>query len=271
MSTTRADLRDRLERLYAVYHHPRYIDHDPLARVRSYPALADREIVGLVAAGLAYGRVASILKSIDDLLARMAPSPSAFVAGLTPRRARQALADFRHRWTTGEEIARLLLAIRGVRAGGESLEDVLVDSMATGDQTILPALGRWVRRLRGTQASSLLSDPADGSACKRMCLFLRWMVREDAIDPGGWDRVSPALLVVPLDVHLHRAALALGLTRRRSADLATVLEITAALRRVCPDDPARYDFALTRPGILGPAREGADPPAPAAVSPAEIR
>jgi uncharacterized protein (TIGR02757 family) len=247
----RTELHQRLESLYAAYHRPCFIDQDPLVKVRLYPELADREIVGLLAAGLAYGRVASILNSIDNLLARMGPSPSSFVHELTPRRARAALAGFKHRWTTGDEIARLLLAVRDLQHSGISLEDALVMERKSDDPTILPALGPWVRRLNQGRRNSLLVDPAGGSACKRMCLFLRWMVREDAIDPGGWTRIPPSLLVVPVDVHMLRMAKRLRLTRRNQGDLTTAVEITAAFRRCSPDDPTRYDFALTRPGILG--------------------
>jgi uncharacterized protein (TIGR02757 family) len=100
----------------------------------------------------------------------------------------------------------------------------------------------------------LLPDPAAGSACKRLHLYLRWMVRRDAVDPGGWSRVRARQLVAPVDVHMHRLGRALGFTKRRQADARTALEITAALRRFAPHDPVRYDFALTRLGIRDDAR-----------------
>jgi len=117
---------------------------------------------------------------------------------------------------------------------------------------LLPALGRFVDELcsaAGGLDDHLLPRPERGSACKRLNLWLRWMVRRDAVDPGGWTGVSPAQLVVPLDVHMHRICRALGLTRREAADLRTAVEITDAFRSFAPDDPVRYDFALTRLGI----------------------
>jgi len=108
----------------------------------------------------------------------------------------------------------------------------------------------------GRERSYLLPDPRLGSACKRLNLYLRWMVRRDAVDPGGWN-VPPAKLVVPLDTHMHALGRALGLTDRRSADLRTALEITAAFRAIAPDDPVRYDFALTRLGMRGGERREA--------------
>ena len=126
--------------------------------------------------------------------------------------------------------------------------------MGDEDETVLPGMSRWVCWLletSGATASSLLSDPARGSACKRHHLFLRWMVRQDDIDPGGWTLVLPRKLIVPVDVHMHRVGVRLGFTQRKQADAKTALEITDGFRRMSPDDPVKYDFALTRPGILG--------------------
>lgn len=99
------------------------------------------------------------------------------------------------------------------------------------------------------RAGHLLADPGKSSACKRSHLFLRWMVRKDRVDPGGWDSVSPACLVVPIDTHMYRIGSVLGFTRRKSADKMCALEITRGFRRLAPNDPVRYDFALTRFGI----------------------
>jgi uncharacterized protein (TIGR02757 family) len=101
----------------------------------------------------------------------------------------------------------------------------------------------------GGLSGNLLPAPKNGSACKRLFLFLRWMVRRDAVDPGGWERISPSELVLPLDVHLHRISLALGLTARTVPDLKAALEVTGALRNFDPDDPVRFDFSLARLGI----------------------
>jgi len=97
--------------------------------------------------------------------------------------------------------------------------------------------------------NSLLPCPEKGSACKRYHLYLRWMVRKDAVDPGGWDGISASKLIVPLDVHMHRICMGLGLTSRAQADLKTALEVTQRFRAIVPEDPVRYDFALTRTGI----------------------
>ncbi|MCD6487215.1 MAG: TIGR02757 family protein, partial [Syntrophobacterales bacterium] len=99
------------------------------------------------------------------------------------------------------------------------------------------------------RGNSLLPSPAKGSACKRLNLFLRWMVRHDDVDPGGWDDISSSKLIIPLDTHMHRICLALGITKRKQADMKTALEITRSFQVMAPHDPVRYDFALTRLGI----------------------
>ena len=117
---------------------------------------------------------------------------------------------------------------------------------------MIPALAEFVEELSSVFAGkprSLLPSPRAGSACKRHNLFLRWMVRSDAVDPGGWMDIPSAKLIVPVDVHMHRISLQIGLTKRKQANLRTALEITAAFRSIAPEDPVRYDFALTRLGI----------------------
>ena len=125
-------------------------------------------------------------------------------------------------------------------------------SLRDDHDTILPALSDLVERLTAAsdgRRNSLLPLPAKGSACKRLNLFLRWMVRKDDVDPGGWDDVPASKLIIPLDTHMHTISLGLGLTRRRQPDMCAAKEITAAFGTIVPDDPVKYDFALTRLGI----------------------
>jgi len=212
----------------------------------------------LLAACLAYGRVTQILASIRGALDRLSAgsraSPSRVLARAAPREIFHRLDGFKHRFTTGGEVASLLVAARRAVETQGSLERLFAGAVGQGDTTVLPALAVFVRRLRelagGPEAcATLLSSPEDGSACKRLNLFLRWMVRRDSVDPGPWAGIRPALLVVPLDTHLFRIAGRMGLTRRRQPNLRTALEITERFAEISPDDPVRYDFALTRFGI----------------------
>jgi uncharacterized protein (TIGR02757 family) len=205
-----------------------------------------------VAAVLAYGRVAQILASVERALAPLGPSPRASLEKAAPRSIDGWYAGFRHRFTAGGELSALLSAVKRTTARHGTLEALFRAGLGSDDRTVLPALTRFVDALRALAprpCPSLLSSPEDGSACKRLNLWLRWMVRHDAVDPGPWRVVDRSLLVVPLDTHLFRIGRALGLTRRRQADLAAAIEITRGFALVSPRDPVRYDFCLTRLGI----------------------
>lgn len=238
-----------LEELYSKYNRREYIHPDPLEFLYRYEEPADREIAGLVAASLAYGRVAQILRSVSFVLDRM-PRPARFLRDSTKRSLARRFAGFRHRFTTAEELADMLTGAKRVLETHGTLGAFFAKGMRAEDETIKAVLCRFSEALRcGTAFNSLLPCPEKGSACKRLCLYLRWMVRKDDVDPGGWKGIPTSTLLVPLDTHMHRIALALGLTRRRQADMHTALEVTRAFRRITPDDPAKYDFALTRLGI----------------------
>jgi len=243
--------RDYLEELYAAYNRREFVHPDPLEFLYRYDDLCDREIAGLVASSLAYGRVAQILKSVSIVLDRMA-SPSEFLKRASLESLRSMFADFKHRFTTGRELSSMLYGAKLAAGRYGSLHRCFAARLKEDDHSILPALSAFAGDLNGFSdcgCGSFLPSPAGGSACKRLLLFLRWMVRRDDVDPGGWDSVPASKLIVPLDTHLHRICLRLGLTKRKQADMRTALEITEAFKAIAPRDPIRYDFALTRLGI----------------------
>lgn len=243
------NLRPWLEELYAKYNDRGFVTRDPIASIYRYDDSRDREIAGLIAAGLAYGNVLSIIASVENLLARLGPSPRRFIDETPPDKVARRIGAFRHRWTSADEIANFLNAVRTVCEQHGTLGDALRKNISAADDDIQPALALWHGHLvaAGLQRdNSLFSDPAKTSACKRLHLTLRWLIRSDAIDPGGWHGIPPRLLLYPVDVHIHRIARTLKLTRRNAADLRTVREITKGFRRIAPDDPVKYDFALTR-------------------------
>lgn len=246
---TRTELRNELDRLHARLNRREFVCPDPLEVVYRYERDADREVVGLIAACLAYGRVAQILRNLGTVLACLGDRPAEALRADGATRAR-VLNGFQHRWTTRAEVAGLFDGIaRALRAHG-SLEACFLSHQPPHAETVLPALIGFTRELRGdAPANSLVSAPEKGSACKRLHLYLRWMARRDDVDPGCWTGLRPALLIVPLDTHMHRVTRAMRLTRRKQANLAAALEVTAAFRKMNPDDPLKYDFALTRLGI----------------------
>lgn len=262
-----AILKDRLEYLYSTFD-IRYLSPDPLEIVHRYARREDREVVGFLASSLAYGRVSQIIASVNRLLGIMEAdggSPAEFVRGFDPARDGGSLMNFRHRFNNGEDMACLLYWMRQAMEEGGSLGGYFLAGYRPEESNVGPSLSRFVRRLLeldrgpffpaglpapGQQVRYLLSTPEDGSACKRLNLYLRWMVRRgDKLDFGLWKEVSTAQLVIPLDAHVSRIARYLGLTTRRTTTWRTALEVTDRLRALDPKDPVKYDFSLCRLGI----------------------
>lgn len=251
-----AMISEKLEELYARYNRRECVHPDPLEFLYDYARAEDREVAGVIASSLAYGRVAQILVSVARVLELLGPSPAEFIDGASQRDLAEALKDFRHRFTSGEEVAALLAGIAQARRRHGSLEDCFRAGLNSRDD-LAGGLSAFVTQLSaavGGRLPHLLPSPADGSACKRLNLFLRWMVRCDNVDPGGWSGVRPSMLVVPLDTHMHRVGRSLGFTQRKDTSWRTAAEITDAFKRFAPTDPVRYDFALTRLGIRRDAR-----------------
>jgi uncharacterized protein (TIGR02757 family) len=249
-------MKNKLEELYSLYNHRKYVHPDPLEFLYDYHDPLDRELVGLIASSLAYGRVAQILKSISIILEKMRHSPRAFLMESSGKKLNSAFAGFKHRFTTGEEMASMLIKARDMIEQYGSLYESFLTSYDKDDETVIPALSSFVKRFNGDNddsKSSLTPDPDRGSACKRLNLFLRWMVREDDVDPGGWSGIPASKLIIPLDTHMYRICGRLDMTCRKQADMLTAMEITDYFRKISPEDPVRYDFSITRLGIRNDA------------------
>lgn len=245
-------MKRKLESVYSLYNKRAFVHPDPVEFLYTYPDIRDREIVALIASCLAYGNVRQILNSVALVLGRMTPSPYIFLKTADDEKVIETFTGFKHRFTTDTELIALLCAIRDILFRYDSLQRCFLCGYSTEHETVLPAVSTFVQSLYDRMRvakSSLLPVPSRGSACKRLFLFLRWMVRCDEVDPGGWDDISPAQLIVPLDVHMHRICRTLGFTQRNQGSLVCALEVTKSFRAYVPDDPVKYDFALTRYGI----------------------
>jgi len=255
-------LADALDALYHDYNRDDSAS-DPVHRVRPFRDPADREIAGFCAAALAFGRVASVLNSIDTLLAIMGPSPAAFVRGFDPDGAHPELRAMVHRWTRGVDIAALLWILRQMLERSGSIEAFFLEGYDDAHVDIGPALESFttraldldIRRVyrrvpRRAGVCYFFPRPSGGGACKRLNLFLRWMVRSDEVDLGVWTRVPRAKLIVPLDTHVIRLGRCLKLTRYASPGWRMAADITASLRALDPDDPVRFDFSLCHVGMM---------------------
>ena len=259
----RTALKATLDGVYESFNAPESAA-DPVEIVRRFGDAADREIVAFLAAALAFGRVASVLASIERVLVAMGPSPAAFVRGFDASRDGAVLQPLVHRWTRGPDLVALVLVLRGMLHAHGSLDRAFAAGHDRGAIDIRDGLEEFsssacrtdVREAYGRRLPArpgfwyFFTKPSGGSGCKRLNLFLRWMVRRDAVDPGGWTSVTPAQLVVPLDTHIVRLGRCLGLTRYSSPGWKMAAEITASLRALDPVDPIRYDFALCHLGMM---------------------
>ncbi len=254
------ELHEVMELLYSKYNRFELIKPDPLQFVYRYCEPRDMEIAGFLAAVLAYGKVRQIEKSVGILLSRMGSSPSKYILNFNDS-ARVKLSGFKHRFNTADDICDLLILLREILQQYGSIEACFAKSIEPDETNIINALSRfagglltWHKNITGTVASKglryLLSDPANGSPCKRLNLFLRWMVRDDDVDSGIWKSVDKAKLIIPVDTHMARLCRILGMYERKTISLATAVEITEAFAELEPGDPVKYDFALSRIGIV---------------------
>jgi uncharacterized protein (TIGR02757 family) len=261
-------LKPALERLYRAFDVPDSAA-DPIHIVRRYGRLEDREVVAFIASALAFGRVASVLASVEAVCRVLGPSPAAFVRQFDPARDGGPLRVLVHRWTRGEDLVALLWILRSLLESHGSLERAFAVGHDPASPDVGPALEAFAARARAVDCRPaygrrprqpgvfyFFTRPSTGSACKRVNLFLRWMVRRDSIDPGGWSEVRARQLIVPLDTHTIRTGRCLRLTRRMSPGWKMAAEITDALRRLDPDDPVRYDFALCHLSMMGACAYG---------------
>lgn len=259
-----ASLREVLDPLYDGFNHPDSA-LDPIQIVRRHERLDDREIIAFVAAALAFGRVASVMASIEAMCRVIGSEPAAFVRAFDPSRDGRPLASLVHRWTRGADFVALLWILRQLIERHGSLEAAFAAGVDPSAPDFGPAIDDFSARARAVDLRPaygrrvparpgvfyFFTQPSTGAACKRLNLFLRWMIRKDRVDPGGWTRLSPRQLVVPLDTHTIRVGRCLRLTRRASPGWKMATDITAGLRALDPDDPVRYDFSLCHLSMMG--------------------
>lgn len=250
-------LKSALDCLYQQYNKRELVHPDPLEFLYHYTEPRDHEVVGLIASSLAYGRVQQILKSVETVLSRLSRHPASFLVATSEKELNSLFHGFKHRFTTGDELVDLFMGIKVLLIEYGSLEEAFKKAWETAASDTstrripkaLSIFNRKVMAWSGRKNTFLLPDPLSGSACKRSFLFLRWMCRHDAVDIGVWSSIAPSELIVPLDTHLFKISKQLGLVQRKSADLKAAVEITDAFSKICPEDPVRYDFCLTRFGI----------------------
>jgi uncharacterized protein (TIGR02757 family) len=235
--------------------------HDPVEFAWTYPDSLDREFVALLSSCLAYGRVSLLKKGVREVLDVLGARPSLALSELGLDALETRLGGFVYRMSKGADVVDLVAAITALQQEFGSIEQAYwARDAERAAATHLERSSRLVRRLWAARVRPkltrgfryLLPDPADGSTCKRLHLFFRWMGRgPDGIDLGLWESLSPSELIMPLDTHTSRLCRYLGMTERKSTDLKAALEVTRSLALMDPEDPLKYDFALCHLGISG--------------------
>ena len=248
-----AELKDWLDEWALRYEQPNFIPEDPISIPHRYQRREDIEAVGLMTALIAWGRRASILQSANAMFADLGESPVAFLVDASADDLKGLI--WAHRTFLPEDGFRFMQALQSWYRYSSTLEFAFqpkqgeADYGAAIDRFRLAFAGEWIH----TRSAKHLASPAQGSAAKRLHLFLRWMVRSEArgVDFGLWNRLSPHLLSCPLDVHTGNVARDLQLITRKANDRKTVMELDGALRSMDAQDPVKYDFALFGLGESG--------------------
>ena len=251
-----------MDTLYAEFNADRVVA-DPVWLARRYERAADREVAGFIAAALAFGRVQSVLNSVEGMLAVMGPSPEQFVRDFNPARDRDRFKHLVHRWTNGADFAALAWILHQMIDRSGSIEGFFIEGLPPGAVDVGEALQSFSTRALAMDVAQVygrkrptpgvgyfFSRPSSGGACKRLNLFLRWMVREDSVDMGVWKRVAPGQLIVPLDTHIIRVGQCLRLTTLKSPGWRMAADITASLRALDPVDPIKFDFSICHLGMM---------------------
>lgn len=245
------------ESRYAQFNRPEWISPDPLETALAYEEPRERELAAFFASCLALGRVRSIVPSVKKVLGLIGRPLHENILHARREEWERVFEGFVYRFFRREHMVCLLGSLQSLLAEFGSLELAFLAGAPGSDRgpgartlSALDAFSREIRLRAGGELGILVPLPEAKSARKRLCLYLRWMVRRDSVDPGGWNSFSPADLLVPVDTHMIRVGRALGFTSEKAPTLRACLEITEGFRGINPGDPVKYDFALTRPGIL---------------------
>lgn len=259
-----ADLKQVLDEL-SLIRSSEYLANDPLSFCHRYTNPADQEIVALIAASFAYGGIKIILRTLETIFSQFGDSPHRFIEQFEPKQGLRLFNGFKHRFNDCHDLCALLWAIKQMLQDSGTINSFFLRFYDGSTADIGSALSGYSSAVKsfdykpvfGTEIIPddsyfrfLFPAPESGSACKRLCMFLRWVVRPaDSIDLGIWHGIPTSKLIIPVDTHISRICSYLGFTNRKNADWRMAQEITAALRNFDPVDPVKYDFSIAHLGI----------------------
>jgi uncharacterized protein (TIGR02757 family) len=248
-----AELYSLLEAKYSQYNRPAFIDPDPVSVPHRFTLKQDIEISGFLTATIAWGNRKSIIANAHRLVQMMGGSPYDFLLNAKPEEFKPFLS-FVHRTFNGDDCLFFLTSLQHLYKDHDGLEPLFSTMNEMGAAHAITGFrNTFLSTIHLRRSEKHVADPLQGSAAKRINMFLRWMVRRDecGVDFGLWRSIDPANLICPLDVHVGNVARKLGLLHRRQNDWKAAMELTQALGKFDPADPVKYDFALFGMGAYG--------------------
>ena len=246
------NLRLFLDKKVDEYNQPSFIKNDPVSIPHSFTKKQDIEIAGFFAAVFSWGNRATIINKSNELLQRMDKAPHQFVQHCTKADLKK-LKGFKHRTFNEDDLFYFIDFFQRHYSKHDSLETAFFPSPGLDVEKGLNLFKKTffiTEHLKRTEKH--VSSPLQKSTCKRLCMFLRWMVRDDrhGVDFGIWKNINPSQLICPLDVHVARVAKKIGILNRKQNDWQAAVELTEALRKLDKHDPVKYDFALFNLGVI---------------------
>ena len=242
--------KNELDLLCAKYENEDFIKDDPVQFIHRYNNKKDIEIAGFIASLLAYGSRKQFIKKLDELLINTAQDePLNFILNFSP----ELIGDFNYRFGKPVDFISVFKTMRELYTTSGGLEELFEYGYKQGNmfQTVVDYFYSRADKNVGQGFYHMIPNPRKSGAMKRMCMFLRWMVRKSPVDVGIWKFISPSELYIPLDVHVGRISRQMGLLKRNSNDFKAVIELTNKLKEFCPQDPVKYDFAIFSYGVNG--------------------
>ncbi len=253
------NLKDNLDSLYNEYNFKERIAYDPIEFPHKFNYDADIEVAGFIAASFAYGRIDLFKPIIKKILTIMGNSPYDFLLNFDITKHKELFTGIKYRFSTNNDIVSFILSLHNILSRFHRLETLFKKNYSNHDPNIEHALKAFIKDFEkiNSQIVNQYSEgfrfffptPEKGSSCKRLNLFLRWMIRDKDIDLGIWKGIPKNKLIIPLDTHIARISRCLGFTQRKATDWKTAVEITESLKLLDPEDPLKYDFALCHQGV----------------------
>ena len=247
------DLKEYLDHLYFTYK-AKHSSKDPVWILHEFTDFKDIEIAGLITSCYAYGQVDQINIFIRKFFKNINYKVYEFTSNYSEHKDKKYLDALNYRFNTSDDLSLLLKNIKNILNNYGSLQNLFMENYNSDDENILNALENFTEKLntyskQGTYHKYLIPLAKNGSTCKRLNLYLRWMVRKDEIDFGLWDKVDKAKLLMPVDTHVYKVSRKLKMVKRNTCDMKFAIELTNKLRKFDPEDPVRYDFALCHAGM----------------------